>query len=153
MNIAVYVDDTILASNDFDYLKEEKLKLSKHFDMDDRGEIHYLLGMCIKRNMNLKVLTIDQTAYLESVLKRFRMEDCQPVSTPMETGKKFEKLDDGEEPIDVTNYQAAIGSLTYASIGTRPDLSAAVGALSQFMSKPGQEHCVGVKRILFLKLN
>ena len=54
MNIAVYVDDTILASNDFDYLKEEKLKLSKHFDMDDRGEIHYLLGMCIKRNMNLK---------------------------------------------------------------------------------------------------
>ena len=41
-----------------------------------------------------------------------------------------------------------IGSLTYASIATRPDLSAAVGALSQVMNKPGQQHVKGVKRIL-----
>ena len=48
MLIAVYVDDTILASDDIDTLKAEKLKLSKRFEMEDRGEIHYLLGMTIK---------------------------------------------------------------------------------------------------------
>ena len=45
-------------------------------------------------------------------------------------------------------YQAIIGCLTYATVATRPDLSAAVGALSEFMSNPGPEHWIGVKRIL-----
>ena len=46
--IALYVDDTIIASNDINTLKEEKLNLSHPFEMDDRGELHYLLGMCVK---------------------------------------------------------------------------------------------------------
>ena len=33
-------------------------------------------------------------------------------------------------------------------MATRPDLSAAVGVLSEFMSNPGPEHWIGVKRIL-----
>ena len=41
-----------------------------------------------------------------------------------------------------------IGSLTYAAVATRPDLSAAVGVLCRFMSHPGPEHWIGVKRIL-----
>ena len=45
-------------------------------------------------------------------------------------------------------YQAAIGSLIYAAIATRPDISFAVGLLSQFMSSPELEHFQGVKRIL-----
>ena len=45
-------------------------------------------------------------------------------------------------------YQAAIESLIYAAIATRPDISFAVGLLSQFMSNPGLEHFQGVKRIL-----
>ena len=146
MIIAIYVDDTILASNDINMLKEEKLKLSKRFEMDDRGEIHYLLGMCIRRDRKLKTLTIDQSIYLQNVLKRFGFDDCKSVSTPMEAGKKFQKLSD-DDVVDIKKYQAAIGSLVYASIGTRPDISVAVGALSQFMSKPGQEHWSGVKRI------
>ena len=51
----------------------------------------------------------------------------------MEAGKWFEKLDDNEDPVNIREYQAAIGSLVYASIATRPDLSSSVGALSQFM--------------------
>ena len=50
--------------------------------------------------------------------------------------------------MNIKEYQAAIGCLTYASIATRPDLSAAVGELSKFMSKPGKEHWSGIKRIL-----
>ena len=75
------------------------------------------------------------------------MCDCKPVSTPMETGKKYEKLADGETPMKTRGYQAAIGSLTYSAIATRPDLSSVVGVLSQFMSNPGQEHWIGIKRI------
>ena len=49
--------------------------------------------------------------------------------------------------MDARQYEAAIGSLRYASIATRPDLSAAVGVLSQFMANPGPEHWSGVKRV------
>jgi len=62
--------------------------------------------------------------------------------------KRFDKLGDGEETEDVKECQAAIGCITYASVAARPDLSAAVGALSQFMSNPGKEHWSGVKRVL-----
>ena len=54
---------------------------------------------------------------------------------------------DGDK-VDERMYQAAIGSLNYAAIATRPDISAAVGKLSQFMKGPTNEHWVGVKRIL-----
>ena len=49
------------------------------------------------------------------------MRECKPVSMPMEAGKRFEKLDDNEDPVNIREYQAAIGSLIYASIATRPD--------------------------------
>ena len=126
----MYVDDTILASNNDEMLKSEKAKLSAGFEMEDQGPIHYCLGMSVKRDNKAKVLSISQKAYLENVLQRFGMYDCKPVSAPMEPGKKYDKLPDDQDPVDIQRYQAATGSLTYASISTRSDISSAVGALS-----------------------
>ena len=148
MIIALYVDDIVLATNDTTMLEKEKSLLKERFEMEDRGEIHYCLGMSITRDRASKILKINQRAFLENVLKRFKMFECKPVSTPIEVGKRFEKLKDGENTTSQKEYQAAIGSLTYAAIATRPDISYAVGVLSQFMSCPGQVHFQGVKRIL-----
>ena len=63
------------------------------------------------------------------MLQKFGMHDCRPVATPMEAGKSYQLLADDEKGVDVTLYQSAIGSLTYASICTRPDISVAVGHL------------------------
>ena len=130
MIIAVYVDDIGLASNDIEMLSAEKAQLNEQFDMEYLDEIHYCLGMSVKWDRASKITTINQKVYLENVLKRFGMSDCKPVSTPMELGKQFVKLDDGDNPVSMKEYQAAIGSLIYASIASRPDLSAAVGILS-----------------------
>ena len=146
--IGVYVDDTIFMSNDASVLAAEKAKISSEFDMDDRGEIHYILGMEVKRDRSQKIITISQKAYLESVLTRFSMQNCNPVSTPLETGKRFKRLGDDDETVNIKLYQAAIGSLNYAAIATRPDLSLAVGMLSQHMVNPGTDHWSGVKRVL-----
>ena len=45
-------------------------------------------------------------------------------------------------------YQEAIGSLMYASIATRPDISFAVATLSQYLDNPGEIHWEAVKRII-----
>ena len=148
MIIALYVDDILLASNDLNLLEAEKNVLQTKFEMEDQGEASYCLGMTIERERDKKILNINQKSYLESVLKRFGMADSKPVTTSLEQGKKHEKQPDGSEPVRAKEYQAIIGCLTYATVAMRPDLSAAVGALSEFMSNPGPEHWIGVKRIL-----
>ena len=81
------------------------------------------------------------------------MQDCKPISTPLEPSKKFFECSDDEEKFDTQTYQQAIGCLTYLSVISRPDISVAVGVLSQFMAKPSKEHWSGVKRILrYLKV-
>ena len=70
--------------------------------------------MAIKRNRRLRTLSISQAKYLEGVLKRFEMENCKPVSTPLEQGRKFVPLSENDYPVDTQAYQMAIGCLTYA---------------------------------------
>ena len=95
-----------------------------------------------------KILTISQGNYVENILIKFGMENCRSVATPLEQGAKYLKTTEEDTLFDVTTYQKAIGSLTYAAICSRPDISAAVGVMSQFMSNPNETHWSGVKRIL-----
>ena len=143
----IYVDDLIPISNHVPMLEAEKAKLKQQFDMVDKGEISFILGMEVKRDRQKGLLSISQSAYLESILKRFNMENCNPTSTPMECGKNFHKISEGENKCNTTLYQQAIGCLTYAAITTRPDIAASVNCLSQFMSAPSLEHWSGIKRI------
>ena len=144
--MAVYVNDIIPISNDINMLNAEKNLLCKHFEMTDQGEIHFILGMTIKRDRETKTLFISQQKYLESVLDRFGMANCKPISTPLET--TCHKRTEEEEGFDKNLYQQAIGCLTYISTATRPDISAAVSILSSYMSNPSKQHWNGVKRLL-----
>ena len=107
--------------------------------MEDLGDAHFILGMSIKRDRGNRVMTIGQKRYLEGVRERFGMSECNPVDIPVEAGKKFDQRKPNESAADKGLYQAIIGSLTYAMTATRPDLCAAVGMLSQFMSDPSQD--------------
>ena len=111
--LGVYVDDIIPVSNNPVLLKAEKAALCERFEMIDQGEIHYLLGMSIKRDRECRTLTISQANYVERVLRKFGMENCKPVSTPLDPGRKFQQLSQGDEPFNVQTYQQAIGCLTY----------------------------------------
>ena len=146
--LALYVDDILLFSNNIDMLTKEKILLARRFKVEDLDEVHYVLGMSVERNRNSRTLSISQPKYLEGILKRANMDKCKPVTTPLEQGRKFQQLSDDEKPVDVQKYQMIIGCLTYATTATRPDLAAAVGILSKFMSRPGKDHWTGVKRIL-----
>lgn len=146
--IALYVDDLLILSNDVDLISKTKIMLNSKFCMIDQGEAHCILGMTIKRDRQKRCLWVSQPKYLEGILHRFGMEDCNPVSTPLDVSQKFRRLKADEDAFNKEIYQAVIGCLTYAMTATRPDLASAVGILSRFMSNPGIEHWQGVKRIL-----
>ena len=48
--LVLYVDDTLLASNDVNLLYDAKALLSKTFEMKDLGEVSFVLGIEIHRD-------------------------------------------------------------------------------------------------------
>ena len=44
-------------------------------------------------------------------------------------------------------YVSVVGSLMYSMVCTRPDIAHVVDVLSRYMSKPGREHWIVVKRV------
>ena len=146
MIIFLHVDDIIMACNDKEMMKNEKKEMEKKFEMQDLA--HHILGMNISRKRKEHMLRISQRNYLEKVLERFQMKDCKPVATPIEPNNTLTKLKAEETPMNLTDYQAAVGCLTYAMTMTRPDLATALGILGNFLSNPGQEHWKALKRVL-----
>lgn len=67
---------------------------------------------------------------------------CQP-SDINQSMYEFNEWDDATCP-----YRELIGSLMYLSVGTRPDITHAVGVASRFLEKPKMVHERAVKRIL-----
>ena len=146
--LAVFVDDFIPVSNDLQMLCKEKAAFCEKFDMDDKGEIHDVLGLLVTRDRQNRVLTISQPDFTKNVLLRFGMDKSRPVATPMDGSCQFRKFSEDDKPCDKQRYQQAIGCLTYAAMSTRPDISVAVNTLSQYMACPSEQHWTGIKRIL-----
>src|SRR5579871_1575270 len=102
--------------------------------MRDLGEISSYLGIEIKRDRKNRTVSLSQLKYIEDILKKYGMENCRPISTPMDTNKKLSKamcLKTPEEIEEIKNipYYNAVGSLIYLILRTRPDITFAVGAL------------------------
>lgn len=145
--ISVYVDDLVIAGEP-DEVKKTKQLLAQEFEMSDLGELHWLLGMKVIRTE--AGIHVNQTQYINSMLDKFGMANCRPVSTPME-GKLTAEMssitaEDEKEMKDVP-YRQAVGSLMYVMVGTRPDLAVALSSVSRFMENPGPDHWTAVKRI------
>nr|GEX08177.1 retrovirus-related Pol polyprotein from transposon TNT 1-94 [Tanacetum cinerariifolium] len=85
-------------------------------------------------------------AYAKEILKRIKMEDCNPVVTPMKLGSKLSEFEGGE-PGDAEKYRSLVGSLRYIT-STRPDLSYSAGVISRFMENLKYAHWKALKRIL-----
>lgn len=150
--VAVYVDDLLIFSNDIVFKSHLKAKLSGNFKMKDLGEAKHCLGFEIIRDRSKSTLAINQRKYITEILQRFNMADCNPVSTPLDINQKLSKEMSPKLPDEITEmsripYQQAVGSLLYASQGTRPDIAFAVSLVSRFNNNPGKAHWNAVKRI------
>jgi hypothetical protein len=87
-----------------------------------------------------------QQKYAKEVLKKFNMEDCKPVATPMNQKEKFSK-EDRAERVDEKLYKSLIGCLMYLT-ATRPDIMYVVSLLSRYIHCASEIHFQAAKRIL-----
>ena len=65
------------------------------------------------------------------MLSKYGMADCKPISVPLDQNGKV-STDAGCVLEDPTMYRKMVGSLIYITI-SRPNLSYAVGLVSQYM--------------------
>jgi Asp-tRNA(Asn)/Glu-tRNA(Gln) amidotransferase C subunit len=97
--------------------------MQNEFEMSLLGELSFFLGLQIRqRNQGI---FISQIKYIIEMLKRFRMEDCKPVITPMQTSCKLRK-DDDSKSTDQGKYTSMIASLLYVTTSI-PDVMQVVG--------------------------
>ena len=95
------------------HISEFKVHLNASFEMSDLGLLHHYLGIQFK--ICDGGIALCQGQYVETLLRRFNLEDYKPIATPVETGLKLNLL------FDVTLYQQAVGCLIYLCI-TRPNI-------------------------------
>lgn len=111
--VVLYVDDMLIMSNDEKKLKDIKTSLSRAFDMKDLGEPKNFLGINIEKDFRDKTIEIHQAPYIENVLEKFNIKDCNPVRTPMVTRqvKNRYKRQKTEEIENVSESQERIKEL------------------------------------------
>ena len=102
--------------------------LSTHFDIKDLDEASYVLGIKILRDKVNEVLKLSQRTYIEKILKMFNMHNYNPTKAPIVEGDKFSKAryhqnDDEREEMRVIPYSSLVGSLMYAQVCTRLDIT------------------------------
>ncbi|KAK8593771.1 hypothetical protein V6N12_045845 [Hibiscus sabdariffa] len=151
--LILYVDDILIIGNDIPTLQSIKTWLSSCFSMKDLGEAAYILGVKIYRDISRRLLGLSQSTYIDKVLKRFSMEESKRGFLPMRHGISLSKemcpsTPQERERMSQIPYASAIGSIMYAMICTRPDLSYALSMTSRYQANPGEGHWTAVKNIL-----
>jgi hypothetical protein len=124
--IEIYVDDIVFGSTN-DRLSQKFAKdMQNEFEMSLLGELSFFLGLQICQSN--QGIFISQTKYIREMIKRFGMEDCKLVTTPMQTSCKLSK-DDDSKSTDQRQYRSMIGSLLYVTT-SRPYVMQAVGQVA-----------------------
>jgi hypothetical protein len=122
--IIIYVDDLFINRGE-DIIFGCKRGLASEFEMKEIGLMHYLLGMKVWQEDG-KVF-LGHGKYAANILRRFHMEDCRPMSTPMVTNWRNLSFSESKL-VDSMRYHQLIGSLMYM-VKTRPDICFLVNTL------------------------
>jgi hypothetical protein len=150
--VVVHVDDCTIAASSLELVEDLKTRMKEHVEITDMGELHWLLGIEVKRNREERTISLSQRSYIDSITRHFGFEDLKPISTPMDPNVKLSTSQNASTAPEFAvmrhvPYREAVGALMYAMLGTRPDISFATTTVAKFSSNPGLPHWEAVKRI------
>jgi histone deacetylase 1/2 len=142
----IYVGDIFVARSSEKAVDALLHDLGLDFALKDLGDLHYFLGIEVKKIHDGIILS--QQKYANDLLHRVNMQICKTVDTPLSVSNKL-SLTDGEvlSGDDSTNYRSIVGALQYITL-TRLDIVFSVNKVCQFLYVPTTVHWTVVKRIL-----
>ncbi|GKV37057.1 hypothetical protein SLEP1_g45126 [Rubroshorea leprosula] len=149
----LYVDDMLIAAKSMLIIDDLKKQLSGEFEMKDLVAAKKILGMEIHTDCKGGKLFLSQKKYIEKVLEQFGLHEAKAVTTPLGAHFKLSsnlspETEEEKKFMAHVPYASPVGSLMYAMVCTRLDISHAVSVVSRFMANPGKGHWEAVKWIL-----
>jgi hypothetical protein len=133
--IGVYVDDFIVIGKDKSLIHNIFQHLEQHLKIKRLGDLLWILGMRVSRDRQANEIYLDQTTYVNGLIQKFNLHNANNVSCP--------STDIATPSQNLANpqlYQSIVGSLQYASVCTRPDITFVTSKLSQFLKEPTDTH-------------
>jgi len=155
--ILVYVDDLMLLTSSSKLMQQVKEILRRGYKLKDLGPISAYLGLQVTRDKKTRTIDMGLAKYIGELEHRFSSylsNHTRVAHTPMtpELMKKIRDPDSWslEESADVSRkeYMKLLGSLMFASITCRPDITFSVSFLSQWGTEPKQLHLDSLVRVL-----
>nr|GEY11646.1 retrovirus-related Pol polyprotein from transposon TNT 1-94 [Tanacetum cinerariifolium] len=116
--VHVYVDDIIFGSTDPRYATLFSDLMKSRFEMSMMGEMTFFLGLQV--NQSPSGIFINQSNYVNEILKKYGLNTCDIIGTPMDIKDKLD-LDQIGTPVDAIKYRSMIGALMYLT-SSRPDI-------------------------------
>ncbi|GJU21527.1 retrovirus-related pol polyprotein from transposon TNT 1-94 [Tanacetum coccineum] len=136
-------DDIIFASTDPKACDIFSNEMSSKFPMSMMGQMSFFLGLQVSQSP--RGIFINQSKFALEILKKFGMDSCDPVDTPM-----VDRLNLDEDPlgisVDQTRFRSMVGSLMYLT-ASRPDLVFAVCMCARYQASPTKKHLEALKRV------
>ncbi|GKB02728.1 retrovirus-related pol polyprotein from transposon TNT 1-94 [Tanacetum coccineum] len=106
--VQIYVDDTIFASTTTELCDKFSEIMCSKFMMSMMGKISSFLGLQISQS--LRGIFLNQSKYALESLKKYGIESCDPVDTPMVKKSKLDEDTQGKA-VDPTHYHGMVGTL------------------------------------------
>ncbi|GKA60092.1 retrovirus-related pol polyprotein from transposon TNT 1-94 [Tanacetum coccineum] len=116
--VQIYVDDIIFASTKPELCDTFSEIMSFKFKMSMMGKMLFFLGLQISQCP--KGIFLNQSKYDLDIIKKYGMETCNPMDTPMVEKSKLDEDPQGKV-VDPTSYRRMIGSLMYLT-ASGPDI-------------------------------
>jgi len=149
--VIIWVDDFIFMCEHESTWQSFLTAVRQRFNVPTAGDLVTFLGMDIQFEPAARTMFISQTNSVNTLLERAKMADCNPVTTPCQTGIVWTKKDcpDKQESADnCTQYRALVALANFIANWTRPDITFAVNKLCKFMSNPGPAHWQALKHLI-----
>jgi len=150
--VLVHVDDCMIIMNTIRLIEELKAGLSKHFEVTNLRELHWMLSIEVKRNRPGRLVHLSQHVYIDAILRCYNLADLKPLSMPMDHQVC---LSSDQAPVSAAEcvmmrdipYCKAVGTLNWTALATCPDIAFAVVMVTCFATNPGPAHWEAIKWI------
>lgn len=147
----LYVDDLLVIGRQECILHIDQFKaaLNSKYGIKDLGEAMSFLNIRILRDLEAKKLWICQDGYIDKLCNKFGIdESLRTASTPLMPSYRPQPFEGQATLQQITEMQEKVGSILYAAVVSRPDVSFAASQLSQFATNPSPEHLRCTNRVL-----
>lgn len=91
LSLLVYVDDVILASNNFSNILSVNTSLNDTFKIKDLGKLKYFFGLEISHSIT--GINVYRRKYTIEIFDAHRFFGCKPVDSPMDASYQCSKDD------------------------------------------------------------